>query len=151
MTGLRKFCTEVLSPLLIRPPQVQVAALCYRERDAAIEVLLITSRRSGRWILPKGWPIDGMNAAEAARQEAWEEAGVRSGALSHRSVGVFDYEKRCAEGYVMPVRTHVYKLRADEVCDDFPEAHERLRRWVSSQEAANLVVEPQLQDILRAV
>ena len=58
-------------PMLQRPKRLQVAALCYRGDDADRKVLLVTSRGTGRWIIPKGWPIRGMNAPQAARQEAF--------------------------------------------------------------------------------
>ena len=78
---IKKAWSEVLHPMLQRPKRLQVAALCYRRDGDSKEVLLVTSRGTGRWILPKGWPIDGLDAGEAALQEAWEEAGVRKGAL----------------------------------------------------------------------
>lgn len=57
--------------------RTQYGALCWRLKDGKPQVLLITSRRSGRWVLPKGWPMDGLSGPEAALTEAWEEAGVR--------------------------------------------------------------------------
>jgi hypothetical protein len=73
----QKAWSELLSPFLRRPKRLQVAALCYKQANDTDdkEILLVTSRDTGRWIIPKGWPIDGKNASEAALQEAWEEAG----------------------------------------------------------------------------
>ena len=76
-SAISKAWEEVVRPMLLRPKRVQVAALCFRETDTGKDVLLITSRGTGRWIVPKGWPIDGMGGSEAALREAWEEAGVR--------------------------------------------------------------------------
>ena len=70
----------------------QVAALCWRKHRDRVEVLLITSRDTGRWVLPKGWPIPGLNAHEAAAIEAWEEAGVR-GPVTPDALGYFGYDK----------------------------------------------------------
>lgn len=150
MTGkLKKAWAETLGPLFRRPPHFQVAALCYRERDGKTEVLLITSRGSGRWILPKGWPIDGLTSPQAALQEAWEEAGVRKGVLDETPLGSFAYPKTQSEGYATPVQAQVYKVRVDQVEDDFPESGERRRIWVSPEKAANMVQEPGLRAILR--
>ncbi|TMV51704.1 NUDIX hydrolase, partial [Thioclava sp. BHET1] len=79
---------SVVLPLVQRPKRLQVAALCFRGGGAATEVLLITSRDTGRWVVPKGWPMRGLDAAGAARQEAWEEAGVM-GRIAAEPVGRF--------------------------------------------------------------
>ena len=148
---MKKAWAGLVQPLLQRPRQFQVAALCYRETGSQTEVLLITSRDTGRWILPKGWPVDGMEAADAALKEAWEEAGVRAGELEPEPVGAFDYDKRLDDGYESPVHAQVYKVRVTEMADSFPETHERERSWVSPDQAANMVREPGLQEILRQI
>ncbi|MEN9850080.1 MAG: hypothetical protein RL128_243, partial [Pseudomonadota bacterium] len=56
--------------------RTQYGALCWRMHRGKVEVLLITSRDTGRWVIPKGWPIDGLAPAQTAAREAWEEAGV---------------------------------------------------------------------------
>ncbi len=147
--GFKRTWAELVQPLLRRPRQLQVAALCYREEGAGKEVLLITSRGTGRWIVPKGWPIDGLNAVEAALQEAWEEAGVKASVKAAVPAGRFEYEKSHAEGYDTPVEAQVFKVRIDALEDSYPEADERRRAWFSPDEAANKVQEPGLQDILR--
>jgi len=148
---MKKAWTNLVQPLLQRPRQFQVAALCYRETGARTEVLLITSRDTGRWILPKGWPMDGMDAPEAALKEAWEEAGVKTGELQKEPIGTFDYEKRLDDGYESPVQAQVYKVRVVDMAERFPEADERTLNWVTPDEAANLVNEPGLQEILRQI
>ena len=133
-----------------RPKRLQVAALCYKQGSGNGEkkILLITSRDTGRWIIPKGWPIDGKNAPEAALQEAWEEAGVRKGTAG-KLLGHYDYDKELKSGLPVAVQTLVFPVKVSEMRDDYPEASERSRKWVSPDEAANMVCEPQLQDILR--
>lgn len=59
---------------LMGTPAEQTAALCTHPQTG--QVLLITSRDTGRWVLPKGWPMRGRSMAQAALIEAWEEAGV---------------------------------------------------------------------------
>jgi 8-oxo-dGTP pyrophosphatase MutT (NUDIX family) len=78
-------------------PSRQVAALCYRENAQGKQVLLITSRATKRWIVPKGWPIEGLDGPASALQEAWEEAGVRKADILPEPVGTYSYDKapRC--------------------------------------------------------
>ncbi|MBT8168265.1 NUDIX hydrolase [Falsiruegeria litorea] len=140
---------EVVRPLIQRPYQVQVAALCLRSTPKGQEVLLITSRGTGRWIVPKGWHIAGMNGAEAAVQEAWEEAGVKTAGYDPEPVGQYRYDKKLFAGVYQPVRANVYRIDVAALSDDYPEAGQRERRWISTKEAANLVREPQLQALLR--
>lgn len=140
---------EMLRPLVQRPHRVQVAALCWRPAaSGGEEVLLITSRDTGRWILPKGWPIDGKDGAQSALQEAWEEAGVTRAAIDPEPVGRYRYNKGLDHGGTVPVETLVYRVRVEALADDYPEAGERRRRWVSPKRAAVMVREPQLRDIL---
>ncbi len=140
-----------LRPMLQRPPRLQVAALCYRRTGGEKEVLLVTSRGTGRWIIPKGWPMPGTDSAGAALQEAWEEAGVRSEETPREAIGSYTYEKIRDEGWGIPVETLVFPVAVDELAEDFPEASERRRKWVSPDEAANMVREPELQAILRGL
>ena len=90
---LQNIWEEVGRPLFLRPRRVQFAALCTRVHDGQDQVLLITSRDTKRWIIPKGWPIDGLSGTETALQEAWEEAGVRADAVYDEPVGQFTYDK----------------------------------------------------------
>ncbi|MBY6135291.1 NUDIX hydrolase [Nocardioides marinus] len=140
---------EIVKPLLRRPNRLQVAALCYRTGESGKEVLMITSRGTGRWIIPKGWPIDGKNGPDSALQEAWEEAGVRKARVSERPIGEYNYMKRHDNGTDEPVTTLIFAAEVEELEDSYPEAAERNRQWMSPQEAATLVHEPQLQDVLR--
>ncbi len=137
----------VLGPILQRPKRLQMAALCHREKGAGREYLLVTSRDTGRWIIPKGWPIRGLKADETALQEAWEEAGVRGTKDTSDPVGTYTYDKKLANGVVVPVETLVYSIAVKDVQDSFPEASERKRRWVPAEEAANLVQEDELKNL----
>lgn len=146
---LQKAWDDYLSPMLQRPKHQQVAALCHRGEGNAREYLLITSRGTGRWVIPKGWPIRGLKSNEAALQEAWEEAGVRSGKVSAAPVGSFTYQKRQDSGWAFPVLTLVYSVTVKDVSDHYPEEDQRKRKWVTPTEAANMVDEEELQMIIR--
>jgi len=141
---------EVVRPMLHRPNRFQVAALCYRKSKGHKEVLLITTRGTGRWMLPKGWPMDGKSAAEAARIEAWEEAGVKSARVRRAPVGEFDYIKHHDDGMSEPCSATVYAIKVDKVADKFPEAGQRKRKWVTPEKAADMVEEEGLRALLRA-
>ena len=131
-----------------RPVSMQVGAIC---RDTATgAVMLITSRGTGRWVIPKGWPMAGRSLAGAAAQEAWEEAGLR-GTIRETELGRFTYDKDQAEGYCVPVQVRVFLMEVAEVEDAFPEAAQRDRRWFPPAEAARRVAEPGLAAILRAL
>lgn len=125
----------------------QIAAIPIRRTAASgVDVLLVTSRETHRWVVPKGWPWRKRDDRDAAAGEAWEEAGVR-GAVERKVVGTFTYDKRRGEK-VFKVKVDVYLLEVAEVVQKWPEAHERRRQWFSPEEAAGLVQEPGLQDIL---
>lgn len=131
------------------PSLVQFAALCWRKGKAGSEVLLVTSS-SGRWILPKGWPIAGKSPAETVLVEAWEEAGIVDGKVSRKPVGSYVAAKRTAAGDDVPCLHRVHSIKVREIVDDFPEAQRRSRIWVSPETAAGMVDEDGLKDILRA-
>ena len=145
---LKSVWDDFFQPLFRRPDRVQFAALCYDSEGPGKKVLLISSRGTGRWILPKGWPIEGLESPEAALQEAWEEAGVRRGETSPKPLGSYGYDKILPGDWSVPVRTTVYPVRVLELSDDYPEADQRARRWVSTTEAAEMVDEPELKELL---
>ncbi|WP_378947960.1 NUDIX hydrolase [Paracoccus sp. R86501] len=128
-----------------RPVAMQVGAICCD--PAARKVLLVTSRDTGRWVIPKGWPMAGRSLSEAAAQEAWEEAGVR-GRIEAREHGRFSYDKGQDRGFAVPVEVRVFLLSVQKLHDDFPEADQRKRRWFSPAEAARMVIEPELKTLL---
>ncbi|WP_300016107.1 NUDIX hydrolase [uncultured Roseobacter sp.] len=131
-----------------RDVRTQFAALCYRVQKGKIRVLMITSRGSKRWIVPKGWPMDGLTPAGSAVQEAWEEAGVR-GASDGRCLGIFSYSKDAEDLGALPCLAMVYAVEVETLADDYPEAGQRERAWMSRKKAARLVDEPELARILR--
>lgn len=131
------------------PRFVQLAALCWRKGEDGPEVLLVTSS-SGRWILPKGWPIEGKSSAESAMAEAWEEAGVARGKPSRKPLGTYMATKRTPEGDDLPCLHRVYAIKVREARDEFPEAHRRDRAWVSPERAAEMVDEDGLKEIFRS-
>ncbi len=125
----------------------QFAALCYRERKDKVEVLLITSRRTKRWILPKGWPMDGMTPAKAAETEASEEAGA-TGKMKNSCSGIYSYSKE-VDNMGRPVIVAVFPLKVKKMLKDFPEKGQRTLKWFSRKKAASLVYEPELQQIIK--
>lgn len=138
-------------PMWQRPKRIQVAALCTRVHNDEKQVLLITSRDTGRWIVPKGWPIDGMDAPGAALQEAWEEAGVRRADILSEPVGIYTYDKGLAEGMTVPVVAQVYLTEVRALSEEYPDVAVRKRKWFAPAEAAELVDEPELKEILRTL
>ncbi|RLK11363.1 NUDIX hydrolase [Ruegeria conchae] len=145
---IRNIWEEVARPLFQRPNRVQVAALCTRGTESGDDVLLITSRGTGRWIIPKGWPIDGLNGPETALQEAWEEAGVQATDVPKEPIGQYSYDKTLNDGTAQHVVTSVYRVQVTNLADDYPEANQRKRCWVSPKVAAGRVQEPELRDLL---
>ena len=113
-------------------------------------MLMITSRETGRWVIPKGWPIKGLTAAAAAKREAWEEAGVE-GKLCETCLGVFSYQKLMPENHAIPCIVATYGLRVEKLSRRYPEQRQRRRKWFAAREAASLVAEPELSALLLAL
>jgi 8-oxo-dGTP pyrophosphatase MutT (NUDIX family) len=136
---------------LFREHGRQVAALCWRpspRRPSQLEVLLITSLNSKRWILPKGWPEAGLSAAENAAREAFEEAGV-TGKIEAQPVGSYHYLKAKKDGGGMPCSVDVFALAVTKQLDDWPEKNVRVLAWVPVEQAVIQVSEPGLRQVLR--
>jgi len=131
-----------------REPRAQYAALPWRRgKGGELEVLLITSRETRRWVIPKGWPVKGLKSRPSAALEAFEEAGV-SGEAARKPVGAYHYDKRLRSGRIQHVRVSVYALKVAHEADDWPEKAEREKAWVSPAEAAERVHEPELKALL---
>lgn len=130
--------------------RTQYGALCWRMHRGKVEVLLITSRDTGRWMIPKGWPIAGLAPAETAAREAWEEAGVE-GDIADDGLGVFDYDKTLGPKGSVPCSVEVFGLRVAELKGKFPEHKERRRKWFDFEKAARKVAEPELRALLLAL
>jgi 8-oxo-dGTP pyrophosphatase MutT (NUDIX family) len=126
--------------------RTQFAALCYRIKNEKVQFCLVTSRRSGRWIVPKGWPMNGQTPMDAAATEAFEEAGVR-GKIEPRPIGVFSYYKVHSKNE-LPCIAVVYPLKVKKVFRTWPERKERNRKWLSRKKAAALVDDAELSQII---
>jgi len=127
--------------------RTQFGALCYRIRQDKVQVLLVTSRTTKRWILPKGWPIDGATPANAAAQEAWEEAGVE-GRLMGNCLGIYSYTKvDTNEG--LPCVVAIFPIKVKRLRSIYPEADQRVRKWFSLKKASDLLTEPELRQLVR--
>lgn len=113
-----------------------------------VEILLITSRDTGRWVVPRGNPIAGKSPPESAGQEAYEEAGI-IGPVEPEAIGSYAYEKRRRLGMVVPARVHLFRMRVDEERDDWPEKDQRQRRWFPAEAAAAAVHEADLARLIR--
>ena len=131
-----------------RDVRTQFASLCFRRRGGEVEVLLVTSRTTRRWIVPKGWPVAGHTPVAAAEREAWEEAGVK-GRISSACLGIYSYTKIMEEeGDDLPCVVAVFPLKVTSAADDFPERSERRRKWYSLKKAAARVDEPELAQLI---
>ncbi len=127
----------------------QFGVLPYREtKKTGLEILLVTSRETRRWIVPKGWPIKGLKPAESAAREAYEEAGLR-GATANRSLGSYVYDKRLVEKHTtVPCEVKVYPMRVRRQEAAWPEQAERETRWFSPTAAIAAVLEGGLKAII---
>src|ERR1700680_1709129 len=129
--------------------RTQFAALPFRiGTGGRPEIMLLTSRETGRWVIPKGWPIQGLKPREVAAREAYEEAGLVGSITSKRPVGIYHYEKQLPEGGLL-CEVRVFLFRVDQQLDDWPEKGQRQTRWLDPAEAAALVNEGGLAEIVR--
>lgn len=128
----------------------QVAALPFVVIEDRVELLLITSRRRKRWVVPKGWPGNDASLAEAAAREAAEEAGI-VGAVRPDPIGDYAYAKRMSAGYEVRCHVFVYPLLVREQRVDWPERGQRELRWATPAEAASLVDDRQLADLIAEI
>ena len=127
---------------------IQYAALPYRFEGRQVRVLLITSRGTGRWVIPKGWPMDGLKPQEAAATEAAEEAGL-VGEITAKPLGSYHYPKQMKNGQTRAVQVIVFPFRVEDQAPAFKEQGQRTARWCRWQEAAGLVAEPSLRRLIR--
>lgn len=139
--------SKVITLLSETATRTQYGAICWRMHKSGIQVLLVTSRDTGRWIIPKGWPIEGATDAGSAEREAWEEAGVL-GQILPLCLGVYAYDKVVIPGRSIPCVVAVYPLRVTELKKRFPERKQRRRKWFALEDAVRKVAEPELRQIL---
>jgi 8-oxo-dGTP pyrophosphatase MutT (NUDIX family) len=125
----------------------QCAALPIRERDGEVHVLLITTRGRGHWVIPKGWAEKGVAAHDLAAREAFEEAGLLGRAIAE-PIGAYSYRKRLPDGRRATCEVEVYALEVQSRAADWPERGQRRKRWMPPEEAAGLVSEPGLAELL---
>jgi 8-oxo-dGTP pyrophosphatase MutT (NUDIX family) len=134
-----------------KAPRLQYGALPYRFRpDGSIEILLVTTRRTRRWIVPKGWKIKGKKPPKSAAQEAFEEAGVQ-GVVSGKPIGSFVYDKWLDDdGVTAPCEVRIFSLLVKRQEDTWRECEEREARWVDPGAALEMVDDQGLQDLITA-
>ncbi|MDR3517518.1 MAG: NUDIX hydrolase [Azospirillaceae bacterium] len=130
--------------------QLQVAALPLRSRNGHAEVLLITSRETRRWVIPKGWTEARLKSSAQAAQEALEEAGL-VGTISKRPIGTYSYRKVLTPDKSVPCVVAVFRLDVTAELDDWLERGQREKRWMPLATAASLVDEPELAALLLKV
>lgn len=129
----------------------QIAALpIRRSKNGDLKVLMVTSRESRRWVMPKGWTMEGRKNWEAAKIEALEEAGA-IGYVGSSKIGEFRYTKIMDDGRRLPCRVKVYPMIVDRLKPNWKERKERKRKWFSPEGAAKRVDEPDLARLLRLI
>jgi uncharacterized protein len=127
----------------------QVGAIVYRTIKNEVRVLLVTSRDTGRWVIPKGHIDPGLTPAQAAAREAYEEAGIKGTIRASFPLGFFSYLKKLRSGKMQAAMVEVYVIRADKQLRKWPERGQRTMSWVPIMEAARLVDEPGLARLFR--
>jgi 8-oxo-dGTP pyrophosphatase MutT (NUDIX family) len=125
----------------------QAGALCFRQTHHGPEFLLITTRETGRWMIPKGWLIDGLTLREVAEREAWEEAGV-VGKAKKRPIGEFNYTKVLTKGRNVPACVSVFLLKVRRQRNHYPEMRQRALAWLSPNDAAARVGDTELKSLV---
>ena len=125
--------------------RAQFGAIPYRISDTGdLEILLVTTRSTGRWMIPKGWPIEGLTGPESAKQEAFEEAGVR-GTIADAAIGSFTYLKLLDElTLAVQCNVTVYPLLVKKQFKAWPEKSQRKRKWFEARLAMTMVTDLKL-------
>jgi 8-oxo-dGTP pyrophosphatase MutT (NUDIX family) len=118
------------------------------DSSGRVRVVLLTSRETQRWVIPKGWPMAKRSATDAASREVVEEAGLAGTIINTKPIGHYRYNKQLSGGKVITCQVAVFLLRVRRVFDVWPEHNQRLRAWFSPEIAAKLVAEKGLSDIL---
>lgn len=126
----------------------QAGVIAYRVLDGEIQALLITSRDTGRWIIPKGNISAGLTPLKAAEREAYEEAGIKGTFAGSIPLGFYTYFKKLASGEPAAATVEVYLLRVTEQLKKWPEKGERRLSWIPLKEAITLIDEPGVVPLL---
>ena len=127
---------------------VQYAALPYRIEGRQVMILLITSRATQRWVIPKGWPMRGLKPHDAAATEAAEEAGI-VGEVEDAPIGSYHYDKQFSATRSRDVQVTVFAFHVRFQADGWKEQGQRRLEWFPYQQAATLVAEPTLRRLIR--
>lgn len=125
----------------------QVAALPWRGRGEALRILLVSSRETRRWVIPKGWPMKDRSDPDAAAQEAYEEAGLK-GVIAAQPFGEYPYLKRLKNGQARLINVDVFPFEVSAQLETWPEQGQRTLEWMTPVEAALAVQEPELRDLI---
>jgi 8-oxo-dGTP pyrophosphatase MutT (NUDIX family) len=135
-----------------KPGRIQYGALPFRRRDNSkkTEVMLVTSRGTGQWIIPKGWPMKRKAPHVAAAREALEEAGV-VGQIGKQPIGSFSHKKQRKQGPVVVCEVHVFPLEVTHQRKTWPEKGKRQVQWFSPAKAAKVVRQPVLSRMIRGL
>jgi len=113
----------------------------------SIEILLITTSTSRRWIVPKGWPVEGLSPSECAAQEALEEAGVE-GEVAQQPLGSFRHHKQSKSGETVLCTVYVYPMEVTHRRNRWAEKHIREIHWCSVEDALTRVKHPALRRLI---
>jgi 8-oxo-dGTP pyrophosphatase MutT (NUDIX family) len=117
-------------------------------KTGSLELLLVTTRQTKHWIIPKGWPVKGLKPAKSAAREAYEEAGIR-GAISSKPIGAFSYEKRLEENqFRVQCEVRVFALSVRRQLKTWPEACERDSRWFEPVNALSALKDEGLRELI---
>lgn len=130
------------------PIRIQYGALPHRSSvRGGRDILLITSRDTGRWVIPKGWPMRGRSGSEVAAREAFEEAGIEGETVA-TAIGAYHYRKRRPGGRSVTCRVEVFPFGVTSELARWPERHQRRRAWFAARDAAELVNEGELKNLI---
>jgi 8-oxo-dGTP pyrophosphatase MutT (NUDIX family) len=140
-----------MSKVKEKPVIDQIAALpVHWDKNGKLRVLMVTSRDRGRWVMPKGWQMDGAKPWQAAEIEALEEAGA-VGFISNTPIGHYHYDKQMDDGTKTRGRVILYPMVVEKLKRRWKERKQRKRHWFSARKASKLVEEKELSTLLREV
>ena len=140
---IKKFFSFIFN----RPMKLQVGCICYKKEKKKLKILIITSRNSKRWIIPKGWIKKNLGSIRSAEAEAWEEAGVK-GKCYKNTIGFYTYQKIGKNGKGRRCTVKVFALKVREQLNDFPEKNFRTLRWITPEKSHKFIENKELVQVL---